>query len=134
MAIEWTNEYSVGVKEIDGQHKELFNKANSLFEAMGKGKGKEEVGKIIQFLEDYTVKHFKDEEELMKKHNYPGYFSQKKEHDSFMQEFSKIKKQYTSDGANLNIVVTVERQIVDWLTKHIKKSDKQIGDFIKTRT
>ena len=55
MAIKWSPEYAIDVEIIDNQHKELFNAVNNLLEACSQGKGKEEAGKILQFLENYVV-------------------------------------------------------------------------------
>lgn len=41
MAIEWTNDLSVGVSSIDAQHQQLFKMADELFEAGKNGKSKE---------------------------------------------------------------------------------------------
>jgi len=42
------------------------------------GKGREALGEILQSLAEYTSTHFRDEEMLMKLHNYDGYEDQKK--------------------------------------------------------
>lgn len=65
MAIEWTQDLSTGSDEIDNQHKELFRRINSLLDACNQGKGREEIGKTVQFLEDYVITHFSAEEEYM---------------------------------------------------------------------
>jgi len=36
-AIVWKDEYSVGVKVIDDQHKELFRRVNKLFDDVSRG-------------------------------------------------------------------------------------------------
>ena len=58
VAIEWTADLATGVDEIDNQHKELFQRINNLLEACNHGKGKEEVKKVISFLEDYVITTF----------------------------------------------------------------------------
>ena len=63
---------------IDEQHKQWFDKAEALFDAGRKGQAKEYIGELLQFLDDYTKKHFADEERYMLKINYPGYDEQKK--------------------------------------------------------
>lgn len=67
MAIEWTPDLSVGVELIDEQHKIWFEKANGLFEAGKERKAREYINTMIDFLDDYTKQHFKDEEAYMEK-------------------------------------------------------------------
>ncbi|MEK7700013.1 MAG: hemerythrin domain-containing protein [Planctomycetota bacterium] len=65
MAVQWSENLAVGVTMIDDQHKGIFSRINTLMSAMSQGKGKEEVGKVLEFLADYTKKHFSAEEKLM---------------------------------------------------------------------
>ena len=64
MAIEWTEDLATGVNKIDNQHKELFKRINNLLEACNQGRGKNEVEKVIKFLDDYVIIHFSEEENI----------------------------------------------------------------------
>lgn len=132
MAIEWNNDLSIGVDEIDNQHKELFRRINALLDACTQGKGKGEVGRVINFLEDYIVKHFNAEEAIQKKHAYPDYESHKTLHDEFRKSFSELKKSFETEGAGLPLVLRTNRTVVDWLVKHIGRVDKVLGGFLKS--
>ena len=74
----WHPSLSVGIELIDEQHKEWFDRAESLFEAGKQGRAKEYVGELLEFLDSYTKKHFADEERYMLSINYPGYDEQKR--------------------------------------------------------
>lgn len=132
MPLEWNNDLSIGVNEIDNQHKELFKRINSLLEACTQGKGKDEVGKVINFLEDYIVEHFNAEEAIQRKcASYPDYQSHKALHDEFRKKFSELKKQFENEGAGLPLVLRTNRAVVDWLIMHIGRVDKVLGSFLK---
>lgn len=134
MAIEWTVDLATGVDEIDNQHKELFQRINSLLSACREGKGRDEVKKVVQFLEDYVITHFSTEEKYMGRHNYPDYTSHKQQHLEFMENFYKIKTQFEAEGAAVHIIVTINHLVVDWLKNHIRKLDKALGVFLKTKS
>lgn len=91
MAIEWTQNLAVGVTEIDNQHKELFKRVNQYLEAMMERRGKEEIGKVIKFLENYVVTHFGTEERYMELHNYPDQRLHKEQHAAFIKTFNDIR-------------------------------------------
>ncbi|MCF6155622.1 MAG: bacteriohemerythrin [Candidatus Brocadia sp.] len=133
MAIQWTENLAVGVDMIDNQHKGIFSRVNNLLSAMAQGKGRDEVGKVITFLADYVVKHFRSEEELMIKNNYDGYPSQKKEHAQFIQDFSGLKKEFETSGVTSHLVIQVQQRLCNWLTNHIGNEDKKIGAFLKEK-
>jgi len=132
MAIVWTNELATGSEEIDNQHRELFRKINHLFEACRQGKGKEEVRRTIQFLDDYVVSHFSTEESYMKRLNYPGYAVHKAQHLAFTGNFLELKRRLEEEGPGVFLVINTNQIIVEWLVNHIRKVDKELGAFLRT--
>ena len=132
MAIEWTPALSVGVENIDAQHKIWFEKANNLFEAGRSGKSKEIISEMLDFLDDYTKQHFSDEEIYMEKISYPEIEQQKAAHKNFVEELAKLKEEYQKSGGNISIIINANRMIVNWLTRHISTMDKKIGVFAKS--
>ena len=132
MAIVWTPALSVGVENIDSQHKIWFEKADQLFEAGKTGKSKEVIAQMFDFLDDYTKMHFRDEEAYMTKINYPEIDEQKKLHKNFIAELAKLKADFEQSGGNITLIINANQMIVDRLTKHISTMDKKIGTYAKT--
>lgn len=133
MGFSWTNDIAVGVPSIDDQHKILIQRVNDLFDACGKGKGRDEVAKHLDFLSDYTIKHFADEEKYMLSINYPAYAQQKQMHIGFMKEVSKLKEELSKNGASIGIVSNANSMVTSWLMNHIKIEDKKIGEYAKQK-
>ena len=126
--MEWTPDLSVGVKAIDDQHKELIRRMNIFFASM-EGDDRKKVLDMLGFLGEYVVSHFRDEEALQVKHNYPGYLEHRRIHQDFVRDVQKltadIEKSYTVATKSL-VGMTLTR----WLTLHIRKEDKAVGDYI----
>jgi len=133
MAIKWNETLAVGVKEIDEQHKELFERMNQLLEACNKGKGKEAVGNVIDFLQAYVVEHFAAEEKLQKASGYPEYATHKAMHTEYLNNVANLKHQLDLHGPTLPFVITVNKTVVDWLTTHISKVDRGLGQFLQKK-
>lgn len=129
----WNPSLSVGVDLIDDQHKEWFAKAEALFDAGRQGRGKEQVGEMLEFLDSYTRKHFADEERYMRSIAYPGYDEQKKAHASFIAQLEKLRSDYDASGGSLTVVINANKMVIDWLTKHISVMDKKIGEYSKQK-
>jgi hemerythrin len=125
----WTTALSVGVKQIDEQHKTLFEKAEKLFEAGKNNQAKEYIGELLAFLEDYTKKHFADEEKYMISIRYTGYNEQKMAHIGFIQQLAKIRSDYMASGGNLMVITSANQLMLKWLTRHISDMDKKIGQY-----
>ena len=133
MAFQWNDSLSVGVDIIDNQHKGIISRVDSLLKAMSQGKGREEIGKVISFLADYVVKHFRAEEELMAKYNFEGLTSQMADHVRFMHDFSGLKNEFETNGVSPGLVIQTQQKVCNWLTNHIGNEDKKIGAFLKNK-
>lgn len=133
MAVQWNQNLAVGVADIDGQHKELFKRINDLLDALSQGKGKQELGNTLKFLEDYTRTHFSAEEKLMTKHSYPGLAIQKAEHSRFMNDLAALHREFEATGASLPLLIQVQKRTVEWLVTHISRMDKELGKFLNEK-
>jgi len=118
----WSDSYSVGIPEIDEQHKKFFVLLNNLGEAMSSGVGKEAVDNTLAGVVNYTVVHFSYEESQMAKCSYPGYLQHKKLHD----EFAAHAKELLANARASKSVVSIEVMLAlrTWLLDHILKADK----------
>ncbi len=136
--MKWTKDLSVGVDIIDNQHKELFNRINSLVEAIKQHICKDKISGVIQFMEDYIHAHFNEEERFMLKYDYPGYQHHKAQHEYFKNELYILKSELIKieGGAkpgSYDLSVTTNQVVVDWILEHIVIVDKQLGNFLKTK-
>lgn len=132
MGIEWRDSLSIGVAEIDTQHKQLLSHFDQLLKACETGKGVEELKKLLGFLDEYVIKHFKDEESLQRLRNYPGYEAHKKEHSAFIARLKVLKQEINTEGVALHHVIETNHLLLKWLLHHISTVDVQLGTFLKT--
>jgi len=128
--LAWTDAFSVNVKEMDVQHKKLFDLINELHEAMRGGKGKEAVGEVLMRLVQYAKTHLSDEEKLMQKHGYPGFSGQKIAHDNLRKRVADSVAKYETGKVT---TVEIMNFLKDWLIRHIQGSDKKYGPFLNSK-
>lgn len=76
--VNWNDSLSVGIVEVDNQHKKLVGMLNDLSEAMKARKGNEVLGKIISDVVAYTRTHFAVEEKYFAQFCYPDAAEHKK--------------------------------------------------------
>ena len=129
--IVWDDSYSVGVKEIDNQHKKLVDLINQLHEAMKAGQGSKEAPVILKGLVDYTNFHFKYEEKLMKDNAYPGLLNQEKQHKNFVDKINGFQTDMAT--SKLTIGVKINEFLKDWLINHISDEDKKYSKFFNDK-
>jgi len=124
--VTWSATYSVGIKLIDDQHKELLKLVNDMYNHVNND---DEVAErayfesiIIQVV-DYVKIHFATEEKIMKKTKFQGYDGHKKVHDSFILRVVDIINQF-DEGKRIPLI-TFTHFIKDWILTHIAIMDKQ---------
>lgn len=122
----WNDSLKIGIPEIDAQHKQLIDQLNFLVDAMHVSKGKEEIQKIISFLDLYVAKHFSHEEGCMHRYQCPLAGNNATAHATFIQSLIEIKQEITQKGSSIQLAIRVNEQLLDWFVNHIKKIDTSL--------
>jgi len=130
MFIEWNESYAIGVEEVDRQHRELFVRFEAVLDAIGAGKGKEELVPLLGFLHDYTVAHFRDEEELHRRHHYPRAGFHREAHGAFRDKLDAFRVELETRGASNMLVIQAGQTLFRWLVEHVCGMDKDFGGFV----
>ena len=91
MAITWNSTMTTGLNNIDNQHRELFRQVDLLITAMSQGKGRQEVGRILDFLGQYVHDHFADEEREMDRYECPAAAANRTAHAQFITTFQAMR-------------------------------------------
>ncbi len=129
--ITWSDSFAVGYEKIDDQHKTLVKLVNELHFNMTAGRTRETLMSTLKSLTDYTAYHFKTEERMMEKNNYPDFEKHKKQHDKFVEKVVEFKKQF--EAGDTHVSEDILNFLRDWLLNHIAKTDKQLGSFMNSR-
>ncbi|MBP7603797.1 MAG: hemerythrin family protein [Spirochaetes bacterium] len=129
--LTWNDKYTVGVGEIDEQHRHLFTLTNDFHDALTIGTAKKNLGDALDALVDYARRHFMDEEKLMADSQYPELAHHRIEHDRLTREALDFRARFVEGKP----VSTLEfaKFLSDWLVKHIIVMDKKIGIHMNTR-
>ncbi|MCL4538230.1 MAG: bacteriohemerythrin [Bacteroidetes bacterium] len=129
--LEWNQDYSVNVSQMDEQHRHLISMINRLYESISNGIGDEAVKPVLDELLDYTAYHFISEEKLLEKHGYYGLRQQKKEHETLTWRVLDLRSRYEAGDE----VKPMEMLgfLTDWLKNHLLGSDKEYGAFLNSK-
>jgi hemerythrin len=133
MELEWTEALSVGLEEIDAQHRELFRRARQLLEGLRAGEPKQ-IGPLVDFLHEYVIDHFGAEESLMRATEYPGYPRHKAEHDRFIGDLLALADEYEERGPGAFLAVKASAWLSAWLRAHLSGTDSEMARFVRRKT
>ena len=126
---EMKEEYKIGVESIDEQHKKLFELADKAYMLLKDEYSLDKYDKIVEIVEElkeYTIFHFKSEEEYMESINYKRLFTQKIEHEKFIKALDGIDLRHLDQNQDDSLVKMLNF-LNEWLTEHILGNDKLIG-------
>ena len=123
---QWSDEYVLGIEEIDLQHKRLIEIANQIYEIMNDQWRLDKYNQILEVLgelKDYTVYHFKSEEEYMAKIGYKKRFSHAIEHSAFVEKLNAVDLRDLDEKQD-KYLRELLGFITDWVVNHIMTTDK----------
>ena len=123
----WSEEYLIGIREIDKQHKKFVELAKPLFEA-DEELSREEIRELLYALREYMKFHFEDEEKYMKKVSFPELDEHILQHKRLVDELALV----VQTPAKLPVIQSKIKVIVKKFVKHIRDEDHKIKLFIES--
>lgn len=126
--IVWDDTFSVEVEEIDEDHRRLVDLFNMLSQAVADGESADYIDALLEELISCTVWHFRHEERLMLKHQYPNIAEHKAEHQDLIDSVKKLQQSFHQDEKKLS-PEDID-YLEDWLTAHIFGFDMKMGFYL----
>jgi hemerythrin len=130
MGIEWQDDMATGIEGIDNQHREIFARFALFSDACSDGSGADELLRLLDFLAEYTAQHFLEEQEAMADADYPLLGAQEKAHQTFKDDFCRLRELVGKEGPGLETTLNEKRTMIRWLINHICHMDKAFADFL----
>lgn len=133
----WKERYRVDVESIDEQHIELFSRLSNFIKIVQNEENWdekiEEVKKTMEFMQEYVVYHFDDEEKYMKEINYPDIELHKKIHKEFKEGINNYVELFEVEGFTEEKIQELSAKLMTWLIMHVGKMDQQIGKYVELK-
>ena len=126
--ISWNDRYSVGVKELDEQHKQLFKMLDDLFESIDTVVDSQTVSDVLSRLREYALEHFETEERYMSECEYPDIENHKGMHEQFRMKVDDLCSVGTARPEQ--VLTDVLNFLYEWLTGHILSCDKKYAPLV----
>ena len=94
---EWSDEYLIGIEELDYEHRDLINRLNELHGELTHYDEKGKIEDCLREIQNRVVAHFALEEHFMLDNNYKNYAPHKKEHDDFLAVVADFIDKFLTD-------------------------------------
>jgi hemerythrin len=126
--LTWQDHFSVGIAEIDEDHKKLVAILNGIVHAVHEGHGKEAISAIFTNLLEKTAHHFAFEESLMDAAKYPAFTDHRDSHEHLIDKLKVFHEDFRAERIAMLGVVNF---LVDWFSVHVMREDAQLGRFLR---
>lgn len=133
--MRWTEAMSVGVPELDDDHKGLIALINRLANLSEPDTRRDAVRQGLVELMRYAEFHFGREQKVMAACLYPSIAHHIEEHGEFVEKIQAIARQFEVDPDQAAAKVTDELRefLRDWLNHHILIEDKAYRPDVEKR-
>ncbi len=134
----WDDSLSINIKEIDDQHKVLVNMINDYYneiQSIAEHHSKRTLNELridlVGKMKKYSIEHFKTEDKLFEKYDYPNREEHNKEHDLFIGKVESLERRLSE--RKLILTTEITDFLKDWFINHISSEDQKYGDFLRSK-
>lgn len=126
--LQWSDDLSIHIDEVDNQHKSLVDMVNVLYDSMRSEAVAAVLFDIVEKMRDYAQEHFGTEERYMARYAYPDMASHQQEHADFIDKVRQVEMDCKSGKASLSMDIL--NFLSHWLVTHIHQTDKKMGVYL----
>jgi len=125
--IEWSPQYEVGIRFMDGQHRQMLDLVNRVVEGVHQGKDLEDLVSVLRDLVRLTEHHFHAEEMRMAELGADA-DEHRNEHRDLIESLRFFTDRLDADKVGMCSVF-----LRDWLLRHINSTDRPFAAFLRER-
>ncbi|MGE5477641.1 MAG: bacteriohemerythrin [Bacteroidales bacterium] len=125
----WKDAFAVGDALIDSQHKAFFSEINAVARALDQGEGREAVIAFYRTFYSGLVVHFRDEEALLSRTDFPDLDAHHAEHQALLASVSAVEGMLLTgeDGFHWRFVV---KRLFIALVEHLAGTDMRYKSHV----
>jgi hemerythrin len=126
--LEWRDNFTIGIEEVDHEHHELIDLINDLHAELGGDRsGKRVEGFFGEILSSISA-HFALEEKLMRARHYDGFPAHKADHERLLDDLRDLMDEHAG-GAVLDEEAFAAR-LAEWFSAHFRTHDARLHKFL----
>jgi hemerythrin len=122
--LQWREEFSVGIEEVDHEHRELIELIRTLQQDLHAGADTDRIIDVLGEIYNQIAAHFALEEKMMRTTHYPALPEHKQDHETLLDDLRDIMDEVEDDG------ILDETQLTDdldrWFSDHFKTHDAKL--------
>lgn len=129
--IAWRDEYSVGLPDVDHEHRVLIAMINDLAESLGPETPPARIVGALGEICSRIAAHFALEEREMRSLKYVGLGEHKRDHERLLEDILDIMADVEDPGSYDPALL--ERRLSAWFTEHFRTHDARLHHWLVAR-
>lgn len=125
--LNWDEGYSVGVRSLDEDHRQLFESVNGLIDEIGHGSRGAAIQEALDLILEDIVEHFDREEALLEKVGFPELQEHQADHYLLLRTVLRFKTELKYDRLD---TAAAARFLVAWVREHLVKQDLKFKPYV----
>ena len=123
-SLQWRDEFSVGIAEVDHEHRELIELINELQKDLRAGSDTQKIVQSLGEIYAQIASHFALEERMMRETRYPSFADHKEDHEILLDDLRAIMDAVEDDGVLDEAQLTGD--LDRWFSDHFKTHDAKL--------
>lgn len=132
-SLTWTDDLTLGIDEIDREHRALMEIVNEILVACDSGLDTGMLVALFAQLRKATLAHFAREERMLEDTRYPRLAQHRQEHLDLVEQLDRIGDQAVREVARGAVGDATVIFLRHWLTSHIVGPDRGYSGYVKGR-
>lgn len=122
--IEWKDEFSTGIPDVDHEHRQLIELINELHRAMSTGATAYTVPDFLGEIYAHVAAHFALEEKIMRERHYDQYPEHKSDHERLLDELRDMMDDFEENAYFSDAEFATH--LNHWFVEHFKTRDARL--------
>jgi hemerythrin len=127
--IEWSEEASVGVPELDAQHRRMLELLGEVVRCTESGGTLDSAAPIAELFR-YAERHLQQEELWLRVRHYPDYAEHKAEHDIYRKKSAALQAQ----AGRRDFGIRLGNLVAEWWRFHVLVSDQRYARYFLSQS
>jgi hemerythrin-like metal-binding protein len=126
--IEWKDEFSIGIPDVDHEHRQLVGLINELHATLSAGESDLAVMDFLGEIYAHIAAHFALEEKIMRERHYDQFRDHKEDHERLLDELRDIMDDYEENAyfSDAEFAGRIER----WFSEHFRTRDARLHRYL----
>ena len=131
--IRWSDFLSVGIPEIDDEHRAFVGRVNDLNQAIVELEDKTTVERLMAMMLIEATSHFRNEVRLLKARQYPQAADHARKHEELIDQFTRLSGQFR-EGELRFVWAMKGLRVKQLLVDHLLQEDMKFKEYFAKQT